>query len=903
MNLSFRKNTSLGLIVALGLILAIEAISVYVLLNQGEQARWVAHTYQVLQQFEDTVANLNEAESAERGFVITGEEFYLIEFQDKVKTINQNVREIRSLIKDNQAQIIRQNELENLILQKISFMTTIVEIRKNVGKNQAETEITQGLGKHLMNLIQEQIRRMESEERILLNDRTERAKNSSLLAVATFFTGTLLSILILFFIFRTLGKEMASRKLVEQSLSLSERKFHSIFDNISEGIFQISPSGQFITANPSMARILGFNSSEELIKDTEWTKKQLKISTKDLAVLKETLNNDNKIETAEIQLRRKDGISIWVSHNTYAVNNKSGNLLYFEGTLEDITEQKQIQLELDRAYEIAIESTRLKSEFLANMSHEIRTPMNGIIGMTEMLLSTSLSKDQREFVEVVRSSGDSLLTIIDEILDFSKIEAGKLNIENISFDIKKTVEEVISLFAPRAQDKGLELVLLIEQHFPEKVLGDQVRLRQVLLNLISNAIKFTEDGEVYLHATKIAETEKDLTLKFEVRDTGIGIPQEIQKNLFQPFTQADGTTTRKYGGTGLGLAISKKIVTLMNGEINVFSPVPGKEKGSVFWFTARFDKSPEGFTAISKSDLNANFEGLKVIIVDDNQTNRSILRHHTNLWGMKVFEAENAADALKLIREKKDTEPFDLAILDMQMPGMNGLELSRAIKEDPSTSSIKSVLLSSISQREYVKTISGSVVNSFLIKPVRQSQLFESISKVMGNYDFVRGEDIHTTYNPANLTIHRSIEPASSNLNKNFKVLVAEDDPTNRKVAERYLTKMGFDVELVTNGLEALNRIEKDNYDLILMDCQMPIMDGYQATKEIRQREQPMHHIPIIALTANAVNGDAEKCFAAGMDAYVPKPVKMKFLQEVIDQTLNQLKRNQKKENTENDYS
>jgi PAS domain S-box-containing protein len=677
-------------------------------------------------------------------------------------------------------------------------------------------------------------------------------------------------------------------------LFLSERKFHDIFENISEGIFQISLDGKLITANSSMVQICGFKSAKELLDDPEWVANELKNLKERLIDNNQTSKKDKDIQNYELEIKRKDGKLIWISIKTYPVLNEEGDLLYFEGTIEDITEQKQIRVELDRTYEIAIESTRLKSEFLANMSHEIRTPMNGIIGMTELLLSTSLSKEQTEFVEVIRSSGDSLLTIIDDILDFSKVEAGKLDIENICFDIKKTIEEVISLFAPRAQEKGLELILLIERHFPENVLGDEVRLRQVLMNLISNAIKFTGNGEVFLHAINIAETEKDFTLKFEIRDTGIGIPQKIQKNLFQPFTQADGTTTRKYGGTGLGLAISKKIVTLMNGEINVISPPPGEEKGSLFWFIARFDKSMEEPAASSKSDLKANFEGLKVIIVDDNQTNRYILKHHANLWGMKVFEAENAAAALDLIRKEKDTEPFDVAILDMQMPGMNGLELSRAIKDDPSTSSIKSVLLSSISQREYVKTFSENVVDGFLIKPVRQSQLLESISKVLEKQDIVSSEDIHTTYNPANVSIHNSVIPNPLKLDRNLKVLVAEDDPTNRKVAERYLNKMGFEVDLVINGLEALNKWNKETYDLILMDCQMPVMDGYQATKEIRLRERAMSHIPIIALTANAINGDAEKCFAAGMDAYVPKPVKMKSLKEVINQTLEQLSQNTK---------
>ncbi len=662
------------------------------------------------------------------------------------------------------------------------------------------------------------------------------------------------------------GWVIALRRRVNQQTDQLRRQWESqerlrarhieIVENASDFIFTTDESGCFTSFNAAGEALTGFNRSEV---------RRLRLA--DLI----QFDDDTASGALQGRLMTRDGRIIWVETSTRPIL-EEGRRVGDLGIVRDISKRKQIEDELKRARDTAEATVRSKGAFLANMSHEIRTPMNGVIGISNLLLDTPLSQEQKDFAETIRSSAEALLTVLNDILDFSKIEAGKLRFEVTDFNLREAVDSAVELLAPRASSKQLELISFIPNSVPCRLRGDPGRLRQVLLNLLGNAIKFTESGEVALSISALEETEDGVELAFSIRDTGIGLDAETQSRLFRPFAQADDSTTRKFGGTGLGLVISKQIVEMMDGTIGVESELG---RGSTFRFTAKFGRQPRGGTQPAHP-LVDRLRGRQVLVVDDHPTNRKILWHHTTAWGMTVREAADGEAALLVMRRcAREGRAVDVVLSDHQMPAMDGLMLRSEMLADPHLAATPFILLTSLERRLAAADSARFRISEVLTKPVRQKEIASALLRSLGTVTPAPAS--HRTGSGDGALPSASGTPAQPAL----RILIAEDNPVNQKVTALQLTKLGHRSDVAGDGLEVLEALERTHYDVILMDWQMPEMDGFEATRRIRQNGRH-RHIKIVAMTANAMKGDREACLAAGMDDYLSKPTRTEEIEEVL---------------------
>ena len=666
------------------------------------------------------------------------------------------------------------------------------------------------------------------------------------------------------------AKTDGMRTTLRREAALKEQ-YRELFENANDIVFTCGIDGKLTSLNKAGEGVMGYSRYEALGRDF---REFLAPGREALAA--EVLAHAATAEAhhpKEITLVTKDGRQVPIEVSARIIR-QEGRPNGIQGIARDITERKRVEAELRKAMDTAEAASRAKSEFVANMSHEIRTPMNGILGMTELALDTDLTDDQRDYLNTVKISADSLLGVINDILDFSKIEAGKLELDAAEFNFRDTITETLKPMAFRAQQKGLELLCDVHDNVPEAVIGDPARLRQVLTNLIGNAIKFTPKGEVVVEAEveKKPDRGQEALLRLTVRDTGIGIPKEKQRLIFEAFSQADTSTTRRFGGTGLGLTISNRLVEMMGGRIWVESD---GVHGSQFHFTVRFAVS-EG-----KSDPDrvpsADLAGLSVLVVDDNATNRKILDNTLRRWAIEPVLAESGEQAIQALQSAAlRNEPFGLVLTDANMPGMDGFDLISEMRQQPGLAQATIMMLSSGSQRGDAARCTKLGVSAYLTKPICERDLRRAIDRVLGSPRPAR------TISQA---VTRQLKSRAAHSPEAIRVLLVEDNPVNQKLAVRLLEKRGYGVTPAWNGLEAVETLEKEFFHVVLMDIQMPEMDGLEATAEIRKKERlnGCEPLPIIAMTAHAMKGDEERCLAAGMNGYISKPVRAAELFAMIE--------------------
>ena len=657
--------------------------------------------------------------------------------------------------------------------------------------------------------------------------------------------------------------EIEEREQAVDALKLAERRFRLIFENATDGIYQKNSDGSFASVNPALASILQLDQDQILNASAElvpfWYRDEA-----DRKLFEDQLRDQGVVQGFESRFLREDGTTVCLSESLQPIRDRNGTLLYYQGSVTDVTE---IKLQAFLEVQAAEEANRAKSAFLANMSHEIRTPLNGVVGMLDLLGQAELSQQNQHYVRIGHASAQALLGLINDVLDFSKIESGKLELEHMKFSLHDLVEDTAEVVAISAESKQLELCCRISSEVPSEVVGDPDRIRQVLLNYLTNAVKFTDDGEVRLDITAKNQLSGRVLIRFAVTDTGIGIPAAAHEKLFSIFTQVDSSTTRKYGGSGLGLAIAKQLGELMGGEVGLESK---EGEGSTFWLEVPMEVTRETPTWFKQQLTGAN-----ALVVDDNETNLEILREQLGGWGFASTTITNPLDALgQLEASLESATPFDIVILDYNMPELDGLDLAELIKSHPRLKKLPVIVLSSSSNCIFAQRVRALGLAAALTKPVRQSQLYDSVTTAL--FKSAKAQEIAGRQEESAM----SRPQAKSSRSGPPVILITDDNHINQIVAEQILKSAGFECALANNGQEAIDCIATNDFDLILMDCNMPVLDGKEATRRIREMESKgeLSHLsrqplPIIALTANAMQGERESCLDVGMNDHVVKPV------------------------------
>ncbi len=857
--------TNVGFGLALVVLLGVSIISYQSILQVAVKG----NSRQIELFVEDALGLVKEAEAGQRGYLLSGQDSFLEPYEHARKTIDAKLKDLKDalVIQNVNSQLDAMNELEPLIRQKLAELERTLEARKTKGSEAALALLLANNQLHTMDKARAIGDKLIAKQEMIIQERSEAKAASTRQGITAVLSGTVLAFVLIILATVILNYDIKKRRRAEEEL---DRFFTISLDMLCVA----GTDGFFKRLNPAFEEILGYTREELLAlpllgfihpDDVHATLNEIERQKRGFSVM-----------SFENRYRCKDGSYRWFSWKSVPI----GDMLY--SAARDVTEQKQSERDLIAAREAALDASRLKAEFLANMSHEIRTPLNGIIGMTDLLMDTNLDEHQRRFMSTVHGSGQALMTVINDILDFSKIEAGKMDMEIIDFSPISVVEAQADLLARKALEKGISLMTFIDPAVPAHLKGDPGRISQILLNLVGNAIKFTENGKVVIRVTVEAATASAVSLRFGVEDTGIGISAADVAKLFQPFTQADGSTARQYGGTGLGLSISRRLAQLMGGKVGVESE---KGKGSTFWFSANFSRAQGSLNQEIHSVRDV--ENMKVIVVDDDPTAAEIIATYLQSWKMIVVRATNATEALSLMRKQASAQAaFDLAIVDKNMPGIDGFALAREIQTDASLSKTPLILVTAFGHSfQADQAQSGKAgFSAYLTKPLKKSDLYNSILDVTNK-----------NLNRFSQTGFSGVEKRAANPltgGSLGRILVAEDNSVNQMLILAQLKNLGYSAHAVANGREAIEELAAGVYDLVLMDCQMPEMDGYETTRTIRENEKKSgKHIQIIALTANAMKQDQQRCLECGMDNYISKPVKREVLASIIESAIHKFPR------------